>query len=394
MRILYVCLDRGIPVGGTKGASIHVGELVRAFRAEGHDVAVVARRVEGGPAERVFRAGPSEPEGFARVPGRVLRRDLREVAARRPLATAVRGAIESFRPALVYERYALFRTEGRAEAARSGLPFVLEVNAPLVWEESRFRGLALTGTARRAELAAWRGADLVVVPSEPLAARIRALGQSRVLVVPNAVDVELFSPDPRGPATRSSLGLDGGFVVAFAGSLKAWHDLDTLVRALAALPAERRAVLLIVGDGPARKGVERLAGSLGVKVVFAGAVAHADVPRYLAAADACVAGLPPDPQFDYFSPLKALEYLACGRPTVVADRGDVAGLARSGAALAYRPGDPDDLAERLELIASSPDLAGSLGASGRALAQSHTWQDAASAILQAALRLPRTASSA
>ena len=58
MRVLYVCLDRGIPLGGTKGASIHVEELLRAFEAEGHETVVVARSSAEAPKtnREVFQA--------------------------------------------------------------------------------------------------------------------------------------------------------------------------------------------------------------------------------------------------------------------------------------------------------------------------------------------------
>lgn len=392
MRILYICLDRGIPLGGTKGASIHVAEMLSAFEAEGHETAVVARCVASAQARRVFEA--SAAEGLGWVPGRYLRRDARELAAGPTFRGSVRRAMVEFRPDLVYERYSLFRGEGRAESRRASLPLVLEVNAPLVEEERRFRGLALGPAGRRIERRVWREADLVVVPSGPLRRRVRAVGQERVLVVPNAVDVAVFSPSPRGAEVRSRLGLDGRFVVAFAGSLKGWHDLESVVEAVARLPKKRMASLLVVGDGPERPSLEARAESLGVDVRFTGAVPHCEVPVHLAAADAGVASLPPDPALDYFSPLKAMEYLACGLPIVVAEAGDLGSLAEAGVALAYRPGDPGDLAANLEMLASDSSLRERLAATGPPFAASRTWRAAARQVLQAVESLSRTASTA
>ncbi len=391
MRILYVCLDRGIPIGGTKGASIHMEELLRAFEAEGHETAVLARHVARAWGRRTFLAPTTASLRW--VPGRVLRRDLREVAAGRVLRGAIREAVTALRPDLLYERYSLFRTEALSEAKRADLPHVLEVNAPLAWEERRFRGLALGRAALRSERAAWIGTDLVVVPSEPMARRVRATGQEHVVVVPNAVDTSRFSAHRRRVDLRSRLDLEGRFVVAFAGSLKPWHDLRTLVLAASALPARLRPALLVVGEGPERASLEREAGDLGLAARLVGGVSHNDVPEYLCAADVCVAGLSADPDLDYFSPLKAVEYLACGRPTVVAAAGDLGHVAEDGAALAYRPGDPRDLAARLVEIADDPTLAARLGTAGRTLAEARTWRHAARAVLQAADRLPRTASS-
>ena len=35
MRIAYLCMDRGVPVFGWTGSSIHVQEVVRGFLAQG-----------------------------------------------------------------------------------------------------------------------------------------------------------------------------------------------------------------------------------------------------------------------------------------------------------------------------------------------------------------------
>ena len=44
MRVAYVCIDPGVPVFGTKGASVHIQEVVRELRARGHEVVVYATR--------------------------------------------------------------------------------------------------------------------------------------------------------------------------------------------------------------------------------------------------------------------------------------------------------------------------------------------------------------
>jgi glycosyltransferase involved in cell wall biosynthesis len=118
------------------------------------------------------------------------------------------------------------------------------------------------------------------------------------------------------------------------------------------------------------------------------------VPDYLAAMDVCVAGLPPDPTLHYFSPLKALEYLAAGRPAVVAAAGDLARLADAGAALAYAPGNQEELTQLLRKLAADSQLRSTLSRNGRAYAETRTWRSAAREIAQAAERLRSTAANA
>ena len=224
---------------------------------------------------------------------------------------------------------------------------------------------------------------MVVTPSSAMEDRVRRIGQTRVVTVPNAVDPDRFRPLPeRRDAIRGELGLDGRFVIGFAGSLKSWHGLDTLLPAVAALPRTLQPILLMVGHGPERDSLADRAATLGVDARWVGAVTHSEVPGFLAAADVCVVGLPADRGWQYFSPLKALEYLACGRPTVVAAAGDLLGLARDGVALSYRPGDAADLMGQLLAVANDRDLADRLSKVGRAYALSRTWRSAARAIVQ------------
>src|SRR5918999_2914698 len=151
MRLLYVCLDRGLPLGAPKGGSVHVAELLRAFEAEGHETAVLARSAAGAYEASRPTLLASLREGPHWLPAPVLRRDLREVRGRARLSRAVEEAIERFRPDLIYERYALFRSEALQAARSAGTPLVVEVNAPLVEEARRFHGLRFTKSAVRAE---------------------------------------------------------------------------------------------------------------------------------------------------------------------------------------------------------------------------------------------------
>jgi colanic acid/amylovoran biosynthesis glycosyltransferase len=385
MRLLYVCLDRGLPLGAAKGGSVHVTELVRAFEADGHDTAVLARSTAGDAYEAsrpTFLA--TLREGPHWLPAPVLRRDLREVRGRARLSRAVEEAIERFRPDLIYERYALFRSEALDAAQSAGIPLVVEVNAPLVEEARRFHGLRLTEAAVRAERRTWRGADLVVTHLSALADLVRAAGQARVLVLPHGVDGERFAPTADGAPVRRELCLNGRFVVGWVGRPKPWHDLATLVDAVAAIPDELAPVLLVVGDGPERPALERRASAREVETRFVRAVPHFAVGRYIAAMDACVATLPSDPTLHYLSPIKALEYLSCGRPTVVAEGGDLRAPVSANAALPYRPGDSADLAARLEQIAGERGLREHLSRTGRRFAEARTWRANARAIIHAA----------
>jgi glycosyltransferase involved in cell wall biosynthesis len=394
MRVLFTVLDRGVPMGGTGGNSVRLEELAHAMEQDGHEIGVLARWFLSPPDGSWTDQRPSfhtkRRRGLGRIPvGPSLRKAIKELGQGGVLRRAVRDAIKSFRPDVVYDSYALFRVEAIEEAHRAGLPVVLEVNASLVFEETRFRGgVGFPRIASGRERRAWTSADLVAVVSRPLARLARDMGQDRVIVVPNAVDLDRFVPRSDGQAVRSRLGLENRFVVGFAGSIKEWHDLDTVVDAVSLLPTEVRPALLLVGDGPVRSRLEERAASRGVLLRTSGVVPHADVPEYLSAMDACVVGFLPDPSLHYFSPVKALEYLAAGRPTVVASAGDLADIAQAGVALSYRPGDSSSLGRALQALAADPGLRSGLACGGRTYAESWTWREAARTILDSIQHIP------
>lgn len=362
MRLLHLCMDPGVALRGRAGSSVHLRELIAAFVEEGH-------RVHFAGTVRDRRPGPE-------VPASLHDGDCTNCAGRTGAALA--GELDRvaalLRPELVYERYALGRDEGQALAVRHGVPHVLEVNAPLVWEAARYRGATARPDELWTEHRIWREASLVVVPSAPLADRVRRAGQANVRVVPNAAAARPRVDPAEG---RRALGLGHRFVVGHVGSMKAWHDLPTVVRAVGDLPSTLRPVLLLVGEGPELGRAHRLAGALGVDVVSPGFVAPDDLGTYLAATDVAVASVAADPGLDYFSPLKVADYLRAGLPVVAAATGDVVDLGRRGALLLYRPGDAAELSAQLGELARDPARRAELGAHGQRLALDRTWRVAA-----------------
>lgn len=384
MRVLYVCLDPGVTPTGHAGSAVHLLAMIRAWEQDGHRVAFLGGCPPQGERSPVRTAGciPAADLGLGREPDGAVLPAVRD---------AVRRAVDRFRPDLLYERYALLRTEAQTVARDRGVPLVLEVNAPLVWEASRFRGLPATVEAFDTEQAIWRAASSVVVPSGPLRDRVLAAGQPNVSLLPNAAPAgPPAEPGPPGrpPSVRRRLRLDDTFVVGHSGSMKPWHDLPVLVQAVARLRGELRAALLLVGQGPALAGAVRLAADLGVPLVAPGFVPPAQVHAYLRAMDVCVGSVAADPGLDYFAPLKVMEYLAAGRPTVVAATGDLVGLVRQNAALLYPPGDADGLARRITELADDPGLREQLAIRGRAVAGRWTWRQAARRVLEDVARLP------
>ena len=125
--------------------------------------------------------------------------------------------------------------------------------------DGRMRERALGATGRLT--------DAVTVMSESLASRLAERGvasRSRLVVIPNAVDFGRFAAGGCRAETRRALGVGGGeFAWLAAGRLSPEKDYAGLLRAFGAL-GERRARLLIAGEGPLREELARLVEELGV----------------------------------------------------------------------------------------------------------------------------------
>lgn len=390
MRILYLSADRGIPVRGHKGAAVHVRALTDALVVAGHRVAIFTPRP--GPAE-----GPAPLAELVCCPlphretgpggdGAADAEAEAQVAAGL-LVDAALAWLADHPCDGIYERYSLWSDAGARLKRATGLPLILEVNAPLRQEAARHRSLRDHGLAARIEASQLAAADLVVVVSQPLADYVSAQGADRVCVLPNAVDPERFHPAVRGGAVRERYGLHGRTVVGFAGRMRPWHDGPTLLRAFQRLhTADAAYHLLLVGEmmpellaAVQETGLERA-------VTCTGPVPHGEMPEHLAALDVAVSShaAAEAGELFYFSPLKLFEYLACGVPTVAAAVGQPGELIRPGHnGYLYPPGDDAALAAAIQRLAADPAHARAMAWNGAALVlQEHTWSQNAARVVE------------
>jgi glycosyltransferase involved in cell wall biosynthesis len=383
MRVAHVCADPGVPVFGSKGASVHVQEVARALLRSGADVQLLATRI-GGPAPAGLDAAglhalPPAPKG--------------EPAEREARALAANGALQDTLRGLgpldcVYERYSLHSHAAMEHARDAGIPGVLEVNAPLIDEQERHRALADRAAAEGVARRAFDAASVIVAVSEGVRVWLERWPQARgkVHVIGNGVDPGRFRARQR--TTRT-------FTVGFLGTLKPWHGLDTLLGAFARLHAWRPdAQMLIVGDGPEAPRIAATLERLGLTgaVRLTGAVDPAEVPRHLAEMDVAVAPYPDLRPF-YFSPLKIVEYAAAGLPVICSDVGGLDRLVEHGrTGLLCAPDDEVALADALFTLAADPRRRAQMGRLGRrAVLRDHTWDAVVARVLELA-RLPAAAS--
>jgi glycosyltransferase involved in cell wall biosynthesis len=237
------------------------------------------------------------------------------------------------------------------------------------------RNPALIWAAEGLERFLYRHANHVVVNSPAYVNHVRGKGvpAERVTLVPNGVETAMFDPDADGTAVRRDLGLIGQFVVLYAGAHGPANDLGVVLEAADCLRRRTDVVFVLVGDGKQRPNLIRQAEELALpNVVFVAAQPKARIPEFLAAADAGLAILKDIPMFTTTYPNKVFDYMAAGRPTVLAIDGairEVVEAAEGG--IFVSPGDPAALAEAVRNLAANRDRCRRMGRSARAYVEAH-----------------------
>lgn len=212
-----------------------------------------------------------------------------------------------------------------------------------------------------AVLALHRRTDVVTAPSHFALGTLLARGLcTPARVISNGVDILRFNPGRRDPALRARLGVPlGAPLLLHVGRLYLSKAVDVLVAGLRAAATD--AWLVVVGDGPARSDLERIAPG---RVIFAGFLPDEALPALYATADAFAIASTAELQG-----IVVLEALASGTPVLAADAGALPELVRLGETGAlFPPGDVSAFAARLPaLLAAAPGLRSAC----RAMAERH-----------------------
>lgn len=288
---------------------------------------------------------------------------------------------------LVYERNSLYRYGVAMACRRLKLPYVLYFEADDIMEHD-VMGKPITGLLRwRAKVAIrynLNAADCVICVSEPLKAHLVSnwrVPADKIVVFPNVADVQCFRPDPEARSdVRTSLGVDTQPLVIFVGNFYEWHDVTTLLAAFAKVrETHPDARLVLVGDGSRREAMMKHAANLGLghAAQFTGLVAHAEVPRLLAAADIAVVPYPLLKTDVWLSPLKLFEYMASGKAIIASSVGQLTEVVQDGRnGLLVPPGDTAAMAAALLRLIDDPALQTRLGQQAREDAvRQHSWEN-------------------
>jgi glycosyltransferase involved in cell wall biosynthesis len=364
---------------------IHIQEMVQAFQQLGHSVDIVAlvqhrhlgaKKTSFSPWAMLRRYAPNwlyEIMGLAY-----------NIVGYRQLT----NRIEALRPDLIYERYSLNTFCGIWAARRCGIPVILEVNAPLYYEQNQLGDLSFKSLARFSERWICSNSTRTAVVSEVMRKYLVGEGvpAEHIFVLYNGINPAEFNPSVSGSAIRQKYGLDGKLVVGFVGWFRKWHGLEMLLEiAREKSFAELGVKVLLVGEGPAYADLYAYASAKELKdtVIFAGAVGRQEIPSYIAAMDIAVQ----PSSTAYACPMKLLEYMGMGKCIVAPAQENIKELCKDGDnAFLFEAGSKDSMKSSIMRAVSDPDARNCMGkrAFQTLLDRGLIWEHNARRVLQAA----------
>jgi phosphatidylinositol alpha-1,6-mannosyltransferase len=217
------------------------------------------------------------------------------------------------------------------------------------------------------------GVDVVTYLGEYFRSRLAPVlgGRTGLARLAPGVDADTFHPRADGTEVRRRYRLSERPVIVCVSRLVPRKGQDMLIQALPQIRSRvPGATLLIVGDGPDRSRLHRLAGQSGVSadVVFAGSVPWSDLPAHYAAGD--VFAMPCRTRRRGLDVeglgIVYLEASATGLPVVAGDSGGAPDAVLPGRTGYVVPGrDRQILVDRLVTLLSDRELAARMGAAGR-----------------------------
>jgi glycosyltransferase involved in cell wall biosynthesis len=210
----------------------------------------------------------------------------------------------------------------------------------------------------------------------------RGIASDKIVVVPNAVEIERFTPRPRDEALAASLGIASDDpVVGYVSSFSPYEGIRYLLEAAAILRARgRRLHVLLVGDGKEWDALVETGERLGLNdgtLLMPGRVPHDEVLRYYSLIDVFVVPRTAHRVSQLVTPLKPYEAMALERAVVVSDVQALREMVQpEQTGLTFRAEDAEDLARVIERLIEDRDLRLTLGRQAREwVSRERTWAE-------------------
>jgi glycosyltransferase involved in cell wall biosynthesis len=191
-------------------------------------------------------------------------------------------------------------------------------------------------------------ADKIIVNSPGYLEHVRLKGGQIVTLIPNGSDAAAFSP-ANTIQIRKKLGWTDKFILLYAGAHGMSNDLPAILQAAKMIEDNEKINIVFIGDGKEKNNLITLAESLKLSnVEFLNPVPKNKIFEYLQSSDVCIAILKPIELYKTTYPNKVFDYMAAGKPIILAIDGVIREVVESaGCGLFCEPGNPRAIANTI-----------------------------------------------
>jgi glycosyltransferase involved in cell wall biosynthesis len=260
-------------------------------------------------------------------------------------------------------------------ARLKGVPFLFEVRD--LWPTFAIavgvlKNPLLIGMSLWLERFLYRHADQIMVNSPGYVAHVTDRGARQVELVPNGADPDMFDPLGQGSDFRSANHLENQFVVLYAGAHGMSNDLGVVLDA-AKILRDVTVTFVLLGDGKEKPALQKQAIAMQLdNVLFLPPVAKTSMSAVMAGADAGLAILKPIEEYKTTYPNKVFDYMAAGKPVVLAIDGVIREVVEAaGCGIFAQPGDPFALVQAVQLLVADRVRSQQMGLAGRRYLEEH-----------------------
>lgn len=261
-------------------------------------------------------------------------------------------------------------------ARLKGIPFLFEVRD--LWPKFAIavgvlKNPVIIAMSEWLEKFLYRRADRLIVNSPGYIEHVSERGGKNVTLIPNGADPSMFDSPADSSQIRQSLGLEDHYIVLYAGAHGLSNDLGIVLQAAKKLKAEPMIHFVLVGGGKDKAMLMQQAEEMQLgNLSFLPARSKTEMPALIGASDACIAILKPIEAFKSTYPNKVFDYMATGRPVILAIDGVIREVVENAkAGIFVPPGESDALAFAIMDIASHRERGQKMGGAGRQYVEEH-----------------------
>ena len=187
---------------------------------------------------------------------------------------------------------------------------------------------------------------------------------NKIMLLPNGVDTSRFKPIPKDPVILDDYKLRGKKIIMFLGKFQVWESLEKLVRIFSKITADLDDVkLMLVGDGPTRKKIERNVSELNLidDVIITGFIPYEEIQRYYSVSDVFVLVREDNELTRDTTPIKPLEAMAMGKVVVSTDLKAIREIITNNDTGFLTSHDEDEISKKVIKILQNPIIQQKVG---------------------------------